>query len=187
MISNLEQLAIRATVLMIWTDCDREGEYIGSEIRKICTSKNNTLTSVESKIFLTDRRELHNALINANRLNEHIVDAVAARIETDLRTGAAFTRFLTLFLRTGLCCIEDSRHFLWYIHFLMLQGSCQFPTLGFIVEQYWKVKNFRAEEFYYLKVITRSMVTFSIGKEFDFLIEQSLQHCSYTAKEKILR
>ena len=37
---------------------------------------------------------------------EHIVDAVAARIETDLRTGAAFTRFLTLFLRNGFAALK---------------------------------------------------------------------------------
>ena len=61
-ISNLEQLAIRATVLIIWTDCDREGEYIGSEIRKICTSKNNRLTVLKARFSSLTEGELHNAL-----------------------------------------------------------------------------------------------------------------------------
>jgi DNA topoisomerase-3 len=30
---NIEDQARRATALVIWTDCDREGEHIGSEIR----------------------------------------------------------------------------------------------------------------------------------------------------------
>ena len=100
-IFNLEQLALRATVLMIWTDCDREGEYIGSEIRTICTSKNQRLIVLRARFSSLTERELHNALIRANPLNEHIVDAVAARREVDFRTGAAFTRLLTLFLQNN--------------------------------------------------------------------------------------
>ena len=37
---NLEQEARRADVLMIWTDCDREGEHIGSEIAGVCRKVN---------------------------------------------------------------------------------------------------------------------------------------------------
>lgn len=33
---NLTNEARRAQTLMIWTDCDREGEHIGSEIVGIC-------------------------------------------------------------------------------------------------------------------------------------------------------
>ena len=33
------------------------------------------------------------------------------------------------------------------------QGSCQFPTLGFVVDRYFRVKNFKAETFWSIKVI----------------------------------
>jgi DNA topoisomerase-3 len=33
---NLLSEAKRCDTLMIWTDCDREGEHIGSEIVKVC-------------------------------------------------------------------------------------------------------------------------------------------------------
>lgn len=33
---NLLNEARRADELMIWTDCDREGEHIGSEIANVC-------------------------------------------------------------------------------------------------------------------------------------------------------
>jgi DNA topoisomerase III len=33
---NLMQEARSANTLMIWTDCDREGENIGAEIMKVC-------------------------------------------------------------------------------------------------------------------------------------------------------
>lgn len=32
---NILQLSRNADMLMIWTDCDREGEHIGSEIARI--------------------------------------------------------------------------------------------------------------------------------------------------------
>jgi DNA topoisomerase IA len=33
---NLVTEAKRANMLMIWTDCDREGEHIGAEVAKVC-------------------------------------------------------------------------------------------------------------------------------------------------------
>ena len=41
---NLKSEARRAQMLMIWTDCDREGENIGSEIMKICQKANANIT-----------------------------------------------------------------------------------------------------------------------------------------------
>ena len=40
---NLKQEARRADELMIWTDCDREGENIGWEIMKICQKVNRRI------------------------------------------------------------------------------------------------------------------------------------------------
>lgn len=34
-------------------------------------------------------------------------------------------------------------------------GSCQFPTLGFVVDRYHKIKNFVAEPFWYIKVMQK--------------------------------
>ena len=33
---NLKEEARAADLLMIWTDCDREGEHIGAEVVKVC-------------------------------------------------------------------------------------------------------------------------------------------------------
>lgn len=41
---NLKSEAGRAQMLMIWTDCDREGENIGAEIAKICRRANANIT-----------------------------------------------------------------------------------------------------------------------------------------------
>ena len=41
---NLRSEAQNAQQLMIWTDCDREGENIGSEIKTICLEANSRIT-----------------------------------------------------------------------------------------------------------------------------------------------
>ena len=38
--SNIEAQAKYASILFIWTDCDREGEHIGSEVAAVCRSAN---------------------------------------------------------------------------------------------------------------------------------------------------
>lgn len=38
-------------------------------------------------------------------------------------------------------------------HKLILTGSCQFPTLGFVVDRYLRVKNFKPETFWGIKVM----------------------------------
>jgi len=41
---NLQQEARRAQTLMIWTDCDREGEHIGYEVVTVCRRANARIT-----------------------------------------------------------------------------------------------------------------------------------------------
>lgn len=58
--------------------------------------------------------------------------------------GAAFTRFQTLRLkRVFPDILGDS---------LISYGSCQFPTLGFVVERYKEIERFVSEKFWKLKV-----------------------------------
>ena len=40
---NLIDQAKRAQTLMIWTDCDREGENIGAEVSSICRKANRNI------------------------------------------------------------------------------------------------------------------------------------------------
>lgn len=41
---NLKSEARSAQTLMIWTDCDREGENIGSEIASVCRQAKQGIT-----------------------------------------------------------------------------------------------------------------------------------------------
>lgn len=86
-------------MLVIWTDCDREGEHIGSEIVEICRGANSRLDIYRARYSAVTQSELRRAMSNLQRLDLKQVAAVEARSELDLRSGAIFTRYQTLKLR----------------------------------------------------------------------------------------
>ena len=78
-------------------------------------------------------------------------------MELDLRIGAAFTRWMSLNLRNHVTeldgkIISYGRCFLpFMLHlFTLLKGPCQFPTLGFVVEQFQRIRDFISETFWYI-------------------------------------
>jgi DNA topoisomerase III len=46
---NLISEARKSQMLMIWTDCDREGENIGMEVAKVCRKANNNIQVKRAK------------------------------------------------------------------------------------------------------------------------------------------
>jgi len=143
---NISQQARYARALFIWTDCDREGEHIGSEVRQAAWKGNNALEVKRAQFSNTERAHVIRAAQNAVNLDDRQVNAVAARIEIDLRLGAAFTRFQTLTLQNMGEELQNR---------IISYGSCQFPTLGFVVDRYFRVKNFVPEKFWSIKVMHR--------------------------------
>ncbi|KAK4541428.1 hypothetical protein LTR36_008029 [Oleoguttula mirabilis] len=149
---NIKQQARYNRVLYIWTDCDREGENIGTEIRSVASQGNPSFrqpgNTVRARFSNIERAHIINAARSPVQLDEAQSNAVSSRIELDLRIGASFTRNLTMSLRpmiqehTG----EERSQVISY-------GSCQFPTLGFVVERYIRVRNFVPETFWGIKVM----------------------------------
>ncbi|KAI2470430.1 prokaryotic type I DNA topoisomerase [Annulohypoxylon bovei var. microspora] len=141
---NIEKQARYANALCIWTDCDREGEHIGYEICEAAKKGNRTLDIKRARFSNIERAHILNASRNLVNLDNKQVNAVASRIELDLRIGYAFTRFLTTNLRTLGGPLQ---------RLVVSYGSCQFPTLGFVVDRYFKVRNFKPEPFWSIKVM----------------------------------
>ncbi|KAH0612601.1 uncharacterized protein H6S33_008981 [Morchella sextelata] len=140
--ANITREARNASMLFIWTDCDREGEYIGTEVRDIALKANPRIVVKRARFSNIERAHILQAAQNPIDLDERQAAAVSARIELDLRIGAAFTRWQTAALKAILGGDQ-----------IVSYGSCQFPTLGFVVDRYHKVKNFVVEPFWRIEVM----------------------------------
>ncbi|KAI4326150.1 hypothetical protein MLD38_031490 [Melastoma candidum] len=141
---TLEEEAKRSQWLVLWLDCDREGENIAFEVIEICTAANRHLTIKRARFSALIEREIHDAVQNLVQPNKWFSDAVDARQEIDLRIGASFTRFQTMLL-TNAFAIDSATS---DRSLVLSYGPCQFPTLGFIVERYWEIQSHEPEEFW---------------------------------------
>ncbi|KAH9499590.1 DNA topoisomerase 3-alpha [Bulinus truncatus] len=131
--------------LVIWTDCDREGENIGFEIIQVCQTVKPNIRVYRARFSEITQKSVTRAMNNLTDPDARINDAVDVRQELDLRIGAAFTRFQTLRLQKIFPQALAEQ--------LVSYGSCQFPTLGFVVERYKQVEAFIPEPFWKIKVM----------------------------------
>ncbi|KAG0049671.1 DNA topoisomerase [Gryganskiella cystojenkinii] len=144
---NLQSQAQWADQVMIWTDCDREGENIGAEVATVCRNKKARIAVTRARFSSVTPAEVHRAMRNPVELDQRQADAVDARIELDLRVGASFTRFQTLSFKHLVFQAGDFEK-----KNIISFGPCQFPTLGFVVDQYRKVERFTPEKFWKLEL-----------------------------------
>ncbi|KAJ1298658.1 hypothetical protein BS78_01G470500 [Paspalum vaginatum] len=141
---TLEEEARRCQWLVLWLDCDREGENIAYEVIEVCTGANSRLDIWRARFSALIDREIHESVQHLGRPNKLFADAVDARQEIDLRIGASFTRFQTMLLKDAFVIdiTGDDRNL------VLSYGPCQFPTLGFIVERFWEIQAHEPEEFW---------------------------------------
>ncbi|EER06087.1 prokaryotic dna topoisomerase, putative [Perkinsus marinus ATCC 50983] len=138
---NLRRLARTCDWLVLWLDCDREGEAIAYEVIEIAREANARLNVYRANFSALTHADLTRACLNLARPNPHLAAAVDARQEIDLRIGASFTRFLTLRYKRRLPLLEG----------ILSYGPCQFPTLGFVVQRWLLQRNFIREPFWTIK------------------------------------
>eukprot|EP01052_Picozoa_sp_SAG31_P006552 SAG31_NODE_302_length_18087_cov_97.056982_16_plen_279_part_00 len=138
---NLQNLARHCDILVLWLDCDREGENIAMEVVESCRQVNPRIEARRARFSTLTQRDLQHAC--ANLVPPSLLDsyAVDARSEIDLRSGAAFTRLQTKRLQNKYEGLDS----------LVSYGPCQFPTLGFIVDRYLEVQAFLPEPFWTLR------------------------------------
>ena len=177
----LTRLSKTVDAVILWLDCDREGEAIGDEVMQVCIQGNPRLTNYiyRARFSTVMDGEIRRALSTLGRLNDYFVQAVNARSELDLRTGAAFTRFQTLRLQKkfqlpngggggsvvsyGPCQFPTCKY-IWLFnlhclfnvqkiadHFFSFVSSPLF-TVGFVVERYARIETFVPEDFWFLEL-----------------------------------
>ncbi|KAG5643389.1 hypothetical protein DXG03_001003 [Asterophora parasitica] len=155
---NLLTQARRADMLMIWTDCDREGEHIGLEIVRVCKRAKRNIVVKRARFSAIIAQQIHHAAQHPVELDRAQADAVEARITLDLKVGAAFTRMQTQILQNHFVQLSEARNVVSY-------GPCQFPTLGFVVQKWNLVKSFVSEPFWHIHMSLRRNTSSSDGEE----------------------
>ena len=145
----LQRWAQQCQVLILWLDCDREGEAIGDEVRTACLAGNARLSIYRARFSTVLDAEIQRALRSLGRLNEHFVHAVQTRSELDLRVGSAFTRFQTFRLQRKFDAFATGGG---QKKGIISYGPCQFPTLGFVVERWARIQTFVPEDFWFIEM-----------------------------------
>ncbi|RHZ16572.1 hypothetical protein DYB26_000261 [Aphanomyces astaci] len=155
--ATLRTEAARAQWLVLWLDCDREGENIAFEVKSVCENVNRRLRVFRARFSALIPRDIQHAVQHLVQPNENLSLACDARSEIDLRLGAAFTRFQTMriqkkFPRIHTQNAASSSSSSNTDNKVVSFGSCQFPTLGFVVDRFLAIEAFVSEPFYSIHV-----------------------------------
>mmetsp|Transcript_35891 Transcript_35891/g.57265 ORF Transcript_35891/g.57265 Transcript_35891/m.57265 type:complete len:828 (-) Transcript_35891:259-2742(-) len=144
----LQSEASGCEYLVLWLDCDREGENICFEVISCVQSGMVKLKSKEQQIFRAkfsaiNPSDIKKAMKNLGSPNENESKAVDARQELDLKVGVAFSRFQTRYFQGRYGDLDSS---------VVSYGPCQTPTLGFCVRRHIDIVTFQSEPYWALNM-----------------------------------
>ncbi|RLI29649.1 MAG: DNA topoisomerase III, partial [Candidatus Hecatellales archaeon] len=130
-------------MLVLATDNDHEGEFIAYEVLLAARETLGSVKFFRMRFNSTTPSELRRAWETLEPdLNWGWVWKAYFRHKFDLITGAIYTRLLTLSAREA---DRNVRLISW--------GSCQTPTLWFILEREKQIREFKPETYYTLEAI----------------------------------
>lgn len=146
-VHHLSDSAKGVDFIVLWLDCDREGENICQEVLGIVQSKmdgndNNPYGRVYRAYFSainpSDIQKAYNSLGKPD-INQSL--SVDARQELDLKVGVAFSRFQTKYFQGRYGDLDSA---------VLSYGPCQTPCLGFCVKRHIDIETFKPEPYWLL-------------------------------------
>ena len=142
----LESEARGCEYIVLWLDCDKEGENICFEVLDCVSGAMKRLdkkTVFRAKFSSITDKDIVAAMNSLGEPDENQSRSVDARQELDLRIGCAFTRFQTRFFQGKYGDLDSS---------LISYGPCQTPTLGFCVDRHDVIQTHKPEPYWVLQV-----------------------------------
>lgn len=145
----LRSEARRCDWLILWLDCDSEGEKIAKDVADVCLESKPSLVVKRARFSAMTNQDIFRAISSLDVLNENTANMVSTRQEIDLRAGSAYTRFLTMQLEKFMLVNNNNDSS------VVSYGPCQFPTLGIIVDRWIQIKNFVSRDFWVFELFLK--------------------------------
>jgi DNA topoisomerase-3 len=139
---HLKSESYGCDAIVLWLDCDREGENICFEVLSVVRPNISEMSRIwRAKFSAITQTEIQHAFDNLVKPNKDVSDAVDCRQELDLIVGCAFTRYQTKFFQGKYGDLDAN---------VVSYGPCQTPTLGFCVQRHDEMMNFKSENYWRL-------------------------------------
>jgi len=148
---HLRALASDSDHLVLWLDCDPEGENIAHEViavtRRAFEVKGGAADRIHrAKFSAITAQALQDAFKTLQKPDADLSRSVDARQELDLRIGVALTRLLTW------KCVGVARKRFSPSTKLVSYGPCQTPALSFCVDRAHEIQQFVPTAFFEVQV-----------------------------------
>ena len=144
---HLRQEARSCHYLVLWLDCDREGEAICWEVIDCVRAglsrslPHGTQQIFRAKFSAVTPSDINKAMASLGHPDRAQADAVEVRQELDLKVGFAMTRFQTRHFNGRFDGLDAKT---------ISYGPCQTPTLGFVVARDDEINAFTPEPYWTL-------------------------------------